>query len=117
MDSERPWRDRVRSGPPAWASARRSRGPGFVLPAALGLAQVLGSTAAQQRQPDVRILDWLGYALLLAGTNRVDEARRLFSEMLDEVSHLSSRERRYNRQWLQLAREELKKLSSYAVTG
>jgi len=67
VDSERPWRDRVRSGPPAWASARRSRGPGFVLPAALGLAQVLGSTAAQQRQPDVRILDWLGYALLLAG--------------------------------------------------
>jgi hypothetical protein len=57
------------------------------------------------------------YALLLAGTNRVEEARRLFSEMLDEVSQLSSRERRYNRQWLQSAREELKKLSSYAVTG
>jgi signal transduction histidine kinase len=45
----------------------RTRGPGFVLPAVLALIQVLGSTAAERNQPDARVLDWLGYALLLAG--------------------------------------------------
>lgn len=51
------------------------------------------------------------YALLLAGTERVNEARTIFSEMLSEVSHLSSRERRFNRNWLRLAKEELNKLN------
>ena len=55
------------------------------------------------------------YALLLAGTDRVSEARRLFSEMLDEVTHLSARERRYNRDWFRLAKNELHKLDHSTV--
>jgi hypothetical protein len=53
------------------------------------------------------------YALLLAGTDRVSEARSLFTEMLNEVSHLSSQEKRYNRNWLRLSKEELAKLNSH----
>ena len=52
------------------------------------------------------------YALLLAGTGRVTEARGLFSEMLSEVSHLSSQEKRYNRNWFRLSKEELAKLNT-----
>ncbi|MDP4262541.1 MAG: PLDc N-terminal domain-containing protein [Bacteroidota bacterium] len=55
------------------------------------------------------------YALFLSETSRVMEARRLFSEMLDEVTHLSSREKRYNRNWLRLAKEELSKLNHTAA--
>src|SRR5258705_1287899 len=39
------------------------------------------------------------YALFLAGTDRASDARRVLQEMLDEVPHLSSRERRYNSNW------------------
>jgi hypothetical protein len=51
------------------------------------------------------------YALFLAETERVTEARRLFTEMLEEVSHLSSRERRYNRHWFRVTKEQLNKLN------
>jgi hypothetical protein len=51
------------------------------------------------------------YALFLAETDRVTDARRLFSEMLGELSHLSSRERRYNRNWFRLAKDQLSKLN------
>lgn len=57
------------------------------------------------------------YALLLAGTDRVNEARTIFSEMLSEVSHLSSRERRYNRNWFRLAKVELNKLNTHTIAG
>lgn len=52
------------------------------------------------------------YALLLAGTGRAAEARGLFSEMLSEVSYLSSQEKRYNRNWFRLTKDELAKLNS-----
>ena len=51
------------------------------------------------------------YALFLAGTDRASEARRLLHEMLDEVSHLSSRERRYNSNWFRMAKDQLNKLN------
>lgn len=51
------------------------------------------------------------YALLLAGTDRMQEACRLFSEMLDEEFHLSSQEKRYNRDWFRLAKAELNKIN------
>jgi hypothetical protein len=51
------------------------------------------------------------YGLLLAATDRVSEARRLLQEMLDEVPHLSSRERRYNSNWFRLAKDQLNKLN------
>jgi hypothetical protein len=57
------------------------------------------------------------YALLLAGTGRVNEARTIFSEMLSEVSHLSSQERRYNRNWFRLAKDELNKLNAHSIAG
>jgi hypothetical protein len=53
------------------------------------------------------------YAILLAGTDRAPEARQLFFEMLDEVTHLSSYERRYNRDWFRLAKNELNKLNNH----
>jgi hypothetical protein len=55
------------------------------------------------------------YGLFLAATDRVNEARVLFSEMLGEVSHLSSQERRYNRNWLRLTRDELYKLNNHII--
>jgi len=57
------------------------------------------------------------YALLLAGTDRVNDARTLFAEMLSEASHLSSRERRYNRNWFRLAKDELNKLNDHTVAA
>lgn len=56
------------------------------------------------------------YALFLAETDRITEARRLFSEMLEEVSQLSPRERRFNRNWLRMAKDELNKLD-HVVAG
>jgi len=55
------------------------------------------------------------YALFLAGTDRVSEARQLLNEMLGEVSHLSSRERRYNSSWFKAAKDQLNKLNDYAA--
>jgi hypothetical protein len=56
------------------------------------------------------------YALFLAGTERVTEARQLFQEMLNEVSHLSSREKRYNSNWFRLAKDQLNKLNHQAAS-
>lgn len=56
------------------------------------------------------------YALFLAGTERVTEARQLFQEILNEVSHLSSREKRYNSGWFRLAKDQLNKLNHQAAS-
>ena len=56
------------------------------------------------------------YALFLAGTERITEARQLFQEMLNEVSHLSSREKRYNSNWFRLAKDQLNKLNHQAAS-
>jgi hypothetical protein len=51
------------------------------------------------------------YGLFLLRANREADTRSVFSEMVQEASHLSPLERRNNRQWLSLAKDELKKLS------
>jgi hypothetical protein len=51
------------------------------------------------------------YSLFLQHNNRNDEARAILREMTDEIPQLSSVEKRYNREWIQLARDSLKKIS------
>jgi hypothetical protein len=55
------------------------------------------------------------YGRFLVRNSRPDDARQVLSEMLGETSHLSSREKRYNRDWLALAKDELNKLKDAAV--
>jgi hypothetical protein len=55
------------------------------------------------------------YALFLASADRATEARQLFHEILDEATHLSSRERRYNSGWFRLAKEQLNKLNAHTA--
>lgn len=50
------------------------------------------------------------YGLFLIHQDRIEEARQLYSEIVDETSHLSSRERNYNRHWFNLVKDELKKI-------
>src|SRR5438132_20303 len=50
----------------------------------------------------------LQYGLFLKRTGREQEARQVFSDMVDEAPHLSSRERRDSRTWIGQARSELK---------
>jgi len=50
------------------------------------------------------------YGLFLLKSNRVEEARQLYSGMLEEESHLSSREKRYANPFFKLIREQLKLL-------
>jgi len=52
------------------------------------------------------------YGKFLMRQNRQDEAQQLFNDMVNESPHLTPRERRYNREWLQLAKGELQKLAS-----
>jgi len=51
------------------------------------------------------------YGRFLARANRIEEAKQVFAEMLGEESHLTSIERRGNRQWFALTKDELKKIS------
>ncbi len=50
------------------------------------------------------------YGLFLLRAGRREEARQLFMQMVDEVSHLSSQERSYNRAWIAQAKDELRKM-------
>jgi len=50
------------------------------------------------------------YGLFMERSGRTDEARRLFHEILEESSQLSSKERRYNREWFGHVREQLKRM-------
>lgn len=50
------------------------------------------------------------YGAFLVRNERMQEARILLNEMLQEQSQLSTREKRYNRTWLNLAKEELSKI-------
>ncbi len=52
------------------------------------------------------------YGRFLAGTERKEEARQIFSEIVEESSHLNSRERRNTGQWFSLAKEELRKMKN-----
>jgi hypothetical protein len=46
---------------------------------------------------------------------REEEAREIFNEMNNEVSHLSGRERRVNKTWYAKAKEELDRLNAPPV--
>lgn len=52
------------------------------------------------------------YGLFLIRDNRVDEAKQLFKAIAEEETQLSSRERKYNRQFISLAKDELRKLQT-----
>jgi len=54
------------------------------------------------------------FALFLVRANRLDEAQQLLADMMNEWSHLTSRERNSSRQWFQLAKIELQKLQNTA---
>lgn len=51
------------------------------------------------------------YALFLLKNNRDQEARQLLSDISDEVTQLSKVEKKYNREWINLSKELLKKIS------
>jgi len=50
------------------------------------------------------------YGLFLVRQGREEEAETIFSEMLDEESHLGQMEKRNNKQWFSKVREEMKSL-------
>jgi hypothetical protein len=52
------------------------------------------------------------YSKFLAGNERMQDARQVLADIVSEESHLSSPERRANRQWIIQAKQELKRLSS-----
>lgn len=51
------------------------------------------------------------YGRFLVNTGRQEEAYTLYNEIVNESSHLSPPERRYNSHWIAQARSELKKIS------
>jgi hypothetical protein len=50
------------------------------------------------------------YALFMLRNNNVGEASQLLSEINEESGHLSPAEKRYNREWIGKAKEELRKM-------
>jgi len=57
------------------------------------------------------------YGRFLIRENRFDEARQLYKNIAEEETQLSSRERKYNRHWIHLCKEELKKIGNIQVVG
>jgi hypothetical protein len=57
------------------------------------------------------------YGLFLLRSNRQQEARELFTNIVDEFRHLTSREKRASRQWVSLTKEELRKMSNLKAGG
>lgn len=55
------------------------------------------------------------YGLFLRRAGRADEAQQTFTAILEEESHLTPRERRYNREWFGKVKEEVKKAGNSAV--
>ncbi len=54
------------------------------------------------------------YGSFLMRQNRNEEAKKIFEEMLQELSHLNGNEKRNNRVWFDYAKEELKKINTAA---
>ncbi|MND57524.1 hypothetical protein D3C80_486530 [compost metagenome] len=48
------------------------------------------------------------YGLFLERNEKIEEARLLFEEITEEETHLSAQERRMNRKWFNLVKEQLK---------
>jgi hypothetical protein len=82
---------------------------------ALGYAGQIESAEKEFRTMKTKFSDYEAryrYGQLLAATQREQEAKQLFHEILNEQSHLSPQEKRYNRQWFLLVKEELNKVKS-----
>lgn len=52
------------------------------------------------------------YGLFLGRKQRTEEAKEIFTTIIDEYHHLSPVEKRTTRQWISLAKEALKKMVS-----
>lgn len=52
------------------------------------------------------------FGLFLIRSNRRSEALQLFTDIINESSHLTPRERNMNRKWFQLTKMELQKLQT-----
>lgn len=52
------------------------------------------------------------YGIFLMRQMRIEEAKTIFIEMLDESSHLNAAEKRNNRNWFNLSKDALKNISS-----
>jgi hypothetical protein len=52
------------------------------------------------------------YGLFLVRTDRADDAYQVFTDILNEVPHLSQMERKSSQQWFSKTKDELKKLSA-----
>jgi hypothetical protein len=55
------------------------------------------------------------YGLFLAKNNHAHESQQIFVEMIDEYIQLSSREKRSNREWVNLAKEQVRKMNMQPV--
>ncbi len=51
------------------------------------------------------------YSLFLQLNNRTDEAKQVLQNIKDEIPQLSAVEKRYHREWINLAKESLRKIS------
>ena len=52
------------------------------------------------------------YGLFLVRAGRLNDAKQIFDEMLNEEQHLGSMEKRTNRVWFTKAKEELRKIGA-----
>lgn len=57
------------------------------------------------------------YGMFLLDKNRVNEAQKIFTDIVSEFSYLSSFEKRNNRIWFNCAKQELKKINSPALVN
>jgi len=57
------------------------------------------------------------YGLFLLRIDRSDDALTIFADMLNEEPHLGQVEKRSNRKWLALAKNELKNISAAQKTA
>lgn len=57
------------------------------------------------------------YGLFLINKNRVGEAQKIFNDIVNEFSYLSSFEKRNNRVWYNNAKQELRKINSPATVN
>ena len=56
------------------------------------------------------------YALFLRQHNRYSDSEQVLRQVAEEIPQLSSAERRYNREWLNLSREALKTVNEHAYS-
>ncbi len=57
------------------------------------------------------------YGLFLINKNRISEAQKIFNDIVNEFSYLSSFEKRNNRVWYNNAKQELRKINSPATVN